>query len=222
MDNIVVFEAAKHSSNFLTYFGGLFSGAMLSIFGGYLTYKFQRKSKMDEIENKAKENLRYINFLLCSQRSNLANLQKILEGFDLENKRHRKVQRFYFTPINFLITDRHIQEISNYQLFVNNSNHVRVVQLIITSDSLYKKCSDLVDEYNDHLSNENLIAPKDLYHLSVFSAGVLQDAISKTLEEAIVTNKKARESIVDIYGELFGHEEKLPTVDNEIIEAKDL
>ena len=215
--NIIYLHCIEHHNSMLI---GLVSGALLAILGGVIQFLIQRALKLKDLTDDIKSIFLYINMVLCLERSSIGNLKKILESFNTGSLKIKKLQRFHFTPISFLITQKNIQKILFFKKLLKNSQHAELIQKITLAESGYRKCIDLINQYNDYLSDENITG--ELRNISSVSAASLQDGIILACHESAIFNDKARLSIKSVFEDLFGKKIKLPTVDSEIIKSTDL
>lgn len=97
-----------------------------------------------------------------------------------------------------------------------------MLQRITLAESMYRKCIDLIDQYNECLSDEKISAEDQLRNIYFISAASLQDGIILACDEAKKLNEKARGYMNDVFIELFGKSIRLATVEPEVIKSTDL
>lgn len=217
VSDIIFLYSNEHQNSLLI---GLISGALLAILGGVIQFFLQCSLKAKNLADEVKSIFLYINMVLCLERSSLGNLKKILENFNTGDPARKKLQRFHFTPVAFLITDDNIQKILFFKKLLKNSKHAELIQKITLAESGYRKCIDLINQYNDYLSDEKMSG--ELRNISSISAASLQDGIILACRESEQFNENVRSSIKSVFTDLFGGKIKLPTVDSEIIKSTDL
>lgn len=217
--NIIFLVQSEHHNSMLI---GLVTGALLTILGGVIQFCLQRSLKSKSLVDEVRSVFLYINMVLCLERSSIANLEKILESFNTGNPTHKKLQRFQFTPISFLVSEKYIQKLLFFDKLLKSLKYAEMIQKITLAESSYRKCIDLINQYNECLSDEKISAEGQLRDISSFSAASLQDCIILACKEAKIINERARDSMGDVFTELFGKDIKLATVETEVVKSTEV
>lgn len=99
---------------------GFISGALLANVAGIIQFLIQRTLKSKALIDDVKSIFLYVNMILCLERSSIGNLKKILETFSTGEPKRKKLQRFHFTPVSLLITQKNIQKMLFFKKLLKN------------------------------------------------------------------------------------------------------
>lgn len=219
---ILQFLDLKSSISYLlSSFYHSFKEILYFIAGGIVTYVFNVVLKNREIKIISKNNSQYISLMLRQQLSSLEGMKKELK----ETKETGKAQKWIVCALPVAINQETIEKILSYQRFYNYQ-YAYAIQLLTLSEITYRKCFQLIDQYNECVNNILILNAsvntemrlKQGYLIEINS---LVQAIQNSYDEFCKINKDARCEFDKLCQGVFGKLFK-PVIEGDIVKATDL
>ena len=136
---------------------GIISGVILTLVGNILVYLFQRLSKLRDIADNSRSSLQYILMTLCLQRSQLANIPKILEDRNQADKNKLNLQKFMFLPLTACINEELLQKVLADTKFNKSKMSSTTFQSIINAEHAFQKCLSFIKEFNESVDEDRFL-----------------------------------------------------------------